>query len=228
MIKNKSQTKTKSSFREWTEAIVIAFLLAMFIRTFFLQAFKIPSGSMIPTLLPGDRILVNKFSYGPQIPFLDAKLPMLKNPERGDVIVFVYPESAGKRNFAGFRHYLDDESLGSVFKRLFLFFRDTSSKDYIKRLIGLPNENVEIRNGDIYINNHLVDNSQIRKGIYLNEGPYGQPEQIINVAKDSYYCLGDNSSSSRDSRYWGFVDKKYLIGKAMLIYWPVNRMRIIK
>lgn len=228
MKKNKSQTKVKSSFREWVEAILIAFLLAMFIRTFFVQAFKIPSGSMIPTLLPGDRILVNKFLYGPQIPLLDVKLPMLKNPQRGDVIVFVYPESAGKRNLSSLKKYIDDESAGSIFKRLFLFFRDTASKDYIKRLIGLPGETIEIRNGDIYINDHLADNSQIRKGIYLNEGAYGQPEQIVAVDKDSYYCLGDNSSSSRDSRYWGFVNKKYLIGKAILIYWPVNRMRIIK
>ena len=228
MKKNKIKSNVKSPFREWVEAILIAFFLAMFIRTFFVQAFKIPSGSMIPTLLPGDRILVNKFLYGPQIPFTDVKLPVLKNPERGDVIVFVYPESADKRNFISLKHYLDDESLGSVFKRLFLFFRDTSAKDYIKRLIGLPGETIEIRNGDIYIDGRLVDNSQIRKGIYLNEGPYGQSEQIVEIAKNSYYCLGDNSSSSRDSRYWGFVDKKYLIGKAMLIYWPINRMRIIK
>lgn len=207
---------------------MIAFLLAMFIRTFFIQAFKIPSGSMIPTLLPGDRIMVTKFLYGPQIPIVDIKLPMLKSPQRGDVIVFVYPESANKRNFSSLRHYLDDDSLGSVFKRIFIFFKETAATDYIKRLIGLPGETVEIRNGDIYIDGKPVDNNKLRNWVYLNEGPYGQVDHYVTVPEKAYYCLGDNSGSSRDSRYWGFVDEKYLIGKAVLIYWPLNRIRIIR
>jgi signal peptidase I len=228
MKKNKTKSAVKSNTREWIEAIVVAVVLALFIRTFFVQAFKIPSGSMMPTLKPGDRILVNKLFYGPQIPLLGLKLPMIQQPQRADVIVFVYPESANQRNFINFKRYIDDDALGSVFRRIFIFIKETQNKDYIKRLVGLPGENIEIKNGDIYINGRPVENSHIRKNVYLNEGPYGQARELAYVPKDSYYCLGDNSSSSRDSRYWGFVDKKYLIGKAILIYWPINRIGIIR
>ncbi len=228
MKNTKKKNKQKSVLREWAEAIVIAFLLAMFIRTFFIQAFKIPSGSMIPTLKPGDRILVNKLFYGPHIPIINLKLPILVQPKRAEVIVFVYPESANQRTFVNFRHYVDDDSLGPVYMRLIKFLKDTQAKDYIKRLVGLPKEAVEIRNGDIYINGRISENSQIRKGVYFNEGPYGAAGQKIQVPADSYYCLGDNSAASRDSRYWGFVNKKYLIGKAVLVYWPLNRIRFIK
>ncbi|MEW6008044.1 MAG: signal peptidase I [Candidatus Omnitrophota bacterium] len=227
MKNNRKKSKQKSVLREWVEAIVIAFVLAMFIRTFFIQAFKIPSGSMIPTLKPGDRILVNKLFYGPQIPIINVKLPMFIEPKQGDVIVFIYPESANNRTFANFKHYLDDDD-GPLYLRLIKFLKDTQKKDYIKRLIGLPNDLLEIKNGDIYINGQISQNSQIRKGVYFNEGPYGAAGQKIKVPADSYYCLGDNSSASRDSRYWGFVNKKFLIGKAVLIYWPLNRIRIIR
>lgn len=218
----------KSARREWIEAILIAVILALFIRTFFIQAFKIPSGSMIPTLKPGDKIFVLKFLYGPRLPFSSLRLPMLVELKRSDVIVFVYPGSAHSRTFSAFKNYIDDEGLGPLYKRIFLFLKDTQPKDYIKRLIGLAQETVEIRNGDIYINGSIVDESSIRRGIYFNEGPFGQVGQTLRVPSDSYYCLGDNSASSRDSRYWGFVNKRYLIGKAVFIWWPLNRIGFIK
>lgn len=190
--------KKKSALREWVESLIIAFILALFIRQFIIQAFKIPTGSMRTTLLEGDRILVNKFIYGAKIPFTGLRLPALRKPKRGDVIVFIYPQDP--------------------------------KKDFIKRLIALPGETVEIKNGSIYINEFPIKEPRVNNRYYYNrpESDYGQEGQVIKVADDSYYVLGDNSSSSQDSRYWGFVPKKNLLGRAMLIYWPINRMRIIK
>ena len=188
--------KTKSILRDWIESIIIAFLLAMVIRTFAVQAFKIPTGSMRMTLKEGDLILVNKFIYGAKVPFFNIALPALREPERGDVIVFIYPEDR--------------------------------SKDFIKRLVGLPGETVEIKGGSIYIDDKPIDGSIFKQTYYYNRGDFAAEGQKIVVPGDSYFVLGDNSLSSKDSRYWGFVPKKYLLGKAMFIYWPLNRIRAIK
>ncbi len=187
--------KRKSVIREWVESIVIAFILAMFIRTFIVQAFKIPSGSMRPTLMEGDRILVNKFIYGIKIPFTDIRLPAIRKPQRGDVVVFIYP-------------------------------RDTR-RDFIKRLIATEGESVQIEGGKIYINGHALDDPRFAR-FYYNRGPYGREGEKIVVPPDSFYVLGDNSASSQDSRYWGFVPNEYLLGEAFLIYWPLHRIRIIR
>jgi len=187
--------KKKSVFREWSESIIIAFILAMFIRTFFVQAFKIPSGSMRPTLIEGDRILVNKFIYGSKIPFTDIRLPGLRKVARGDIIVFLYPEDP--------------------------------HRDFIKRLIAKEGEVAQIREGKIYINGKPLDDPKFAR-YYYNRGPYGKEKSEIVVPPDSLFVLGDNSASSQDSRYWGFVPYKYLSGKAFLIYWPLNRIRIVK
>ena len=177
--------KMRYLMKEWIEPIIIAVALALVIRTFVIQAFKIPTGSMRTTLIEGDRILVNKFIY------------RFAQPKRGDVIVFVSPED--------------------------------KKKDFIKRLVGLPGETIQISDGAILINNKPVEErSVLRKQHYYNRGDFGAEGQNITVPNDAYYALGDNSSSSRDSRYWGFIPKKYLLGKAILIYWPPNRIRIIK
>lgn len=189
-------SKKKSVIREWVESIVIAFILAMFIRTFIIQAFKIPTGSMRITLLEGDRILVNKFIFGARIPFTDLRLPAVRQPKRGDVVVFVYPEDP--------------------------------AKDYIKRLIAVGGETVEIINGNIYINGKLCEDGDLKMRFYYNRGPYGEEGKRITVPQDSYFVLGDNSASSRDSRYWGFVPKKMLVGKAIIVYWPLNRIRMVR
>ena len=188
--------KNKAVIREWVESIFIAFILAMFIRTFFIQAFKIPSGSMRMTLVEGDRLMVNKLRYGPKIPFTDQRLPGLTKPRRGDVIVFVYPED--------------------------------HKRDFIKRLIALGGETVEIKEGHLYINDELFHDPRIDHIYYYNQGPYGHEGDKIKVPDGEAYVLGDNSSSSRDSRYWGFVPKENIIGRAEFIYWPLNRMRFIK
>lgn len=186
----------KSATREWVESIVIAFLLAMFIRTFFIQAYKIPSGSMRMTLIEEDRLMVNKLQYGPKIPFTNMRIPGYGKMKRGDIIVFVFP--------------LD------------------KSKDFIKRLIAFGGETVEIRDGDIYINNRLIEDPAIKNIYYYNRGDYGKEHQVVKVPKGYVYALGDNSASSHDSRYWGFVPVENIVGHAKFIYWPLNRIRWIQ
>ena len=189
-------TRKKSAIREWIESILVAFILAMFIRTFIVQAFKIPTGSMRPTLLEGDLILVNKFIYGAKVPFTKFRLPAVSKIQRGDVIVFIYPEDA--------------------------------KKDFIKRLIGFGGDTIEIKNGTIYINNKPLLERAFSQRYYYNRGDYAQEDEKIIVPPENYFVLGDNSASSKDSRYWGFVPEQNILGKAMVIYWPPNRIRIIK
>ncbi len=198
MINSKTakSSNIKATVREWAESILIAFVLAMIIRTFLVQAFKIPTGSMRMTLIEGDAILVNKFIYGAKIPFTDIRLPALRQPARGDVIVFIFPQD--------------------------------TKKDFIKRIAALPGETVEIKNGEIFINDKPVIDKKINSRYYYNRGDYGDLGKKIVVPEDQYFVLGDNSASSQDSRYWGFVPKKNLLGKAMVIYWPPSRIRLIE
>jgi len=177
--------RVKQEIREWVESLIIALVLALIIRTFVVQAFKIPTGSMKPTLVEGDRLLVNKFIY------------KFKEPQRGDIIVFKFPGN--------------------------------EKKDFIKRLIAKEGEVVEIKDGDIYIDGERIEEPfNIRKTRYYNKSPYGASGRGITIPKDSFYVLGDNSTSSRDSRYWGFVPRKNVIGKAFFLYWPINRIRTVK
>ena len=194
-MKNMKKSK-KSIIREWTESIVIAFILAMIIRTFVVQAFKIPTGSMRPTLVEGDIILVNKFIYGAKIPFIGWRLPSLKEPQRGDVVVFVYPQNP--------------------------------KKDFIKRLVGVGGDSIEIKSGTVYVNDRPLMDPAFDQRYYYNRGGFAEEGQQIMVPDDSYFVLGDNSASSQDSRYWGFVPAKNIIGEAMVIYWPPRRIKIIK
>jgi len=190
---------TKNWVREYIEAIAIALVLALVIRTFVVQAFKIPSGSMENTLLVGDHILVNKFSYGIHLPnevlFTSVKLfPDIrlfpKTPERGDIVVFKYPK---------------DEQ-----------------RDFIKRVIGLPGDKLEIRQQKVYINDEPLDDSAfaihhdppVREPLYPRDdfGPFLVPE-------DNLFVMGDNRENSQDSRYWGFLNINNVRGKALIIYW---------
>ena len=189
--------KFKSEIREWAESIIIALILALLIRTFVIQAFKIPSGSMIPTFEIGDRIFVSKFIYGARIPFTDIRLPALRQPQRGDIIVFVSP--------------------------------DAPKKDFVKRLIALEGETVEIKSGNILINGKGIDGpDSVKSNYYYNRGDFGKEGAAVTVPNGFYFVLGDNSANSRDSRYWGFIPKKNLIGKAVLLYWPIQRIRVIR
>lgn len=173
----------KSVFREYVESILIAVALALIVRTYLIQAFKIPTGSMRPTLIEGDRLMVNKLIY------------RFKEPQAGDIIVFRYPEDPRRA--------------------------------FIKRLVAKPGQAVELKDGKIYIDGEVLDEPDIfSQFYYYNRAGFGAGK--IVVPKDSYYVLGDNSASSRDSRYWGFVPKKFLLGKALFIYWPLDRIRILK
>jgi signal peptidase I len=182
-----AKTKRKSVFREYAEAIIIAVVLALFIRTFVVQAFKIPSGSMKPTLLVGDHILVSKFIYGIKIPFTDKTIIKLGKPERGDVVVFKYP--------------LD------------------TKKDYIKRVVGLPGDKVELVNKQLFINGRVTDDPHAYYSVYGNLRNFGP----VTVPANHLFVMGDNRDESSDSRVWGFVPFYYLRGKAFLIYWSWDR-----
>ncbi len=183
-------------WNEWVKPILIAAVLALFIRTFIIQPFKIPSNSMYPTLKPGDRIFVSKFIYGAKIPFTDLKLPEVREPRTGDIVVFVSP----------------------VEKKKYL----------VKRYIAGEGQSVEIVDGKVYIDGKKVEGPPMNRFFYYNHGDYGAQGEKILVPKDSFYVLGDNSANSMDSRYWGFVPEKNLAGRAFLIHWPINRIRMLK
>lgn len=176
----------KSVLREYFEAIVLAVILALFFRTFVIEAFKIPSSSMEDNLLIGDHILVNKFVYAPIQFSWEKKLLPIDDVKRGDVIVFKFPEEP--------------------------------SRNFIKRVIGLGGETVEIRNKQVYINGKPIPEPyKFHKAEFFgltaeNFGP-------VKVPEGYYFVLGDNRDNSKDSRAWGFVPKDYIKGRAFIIYW---------
>ncbi len=176
----------KAIIREYIETIIIAVVLALFIRTFIIQSFKIPSDSMFPTFMSkpiNDRIMVNKFIY------------RFHRPERGDIIVFRAPKQP--------------------------------EKYFIKRLIALGGEEVEIKGGDIYIDNlKISEPEEIANVYYSSEGYYGSGK--VEVPVGHFFVLGDNTLNSEDSRYWGFVPEKNIQGKAMFIFWPPYRIARVK
>jgi signal peptidase I len=181
--------RTKSTFREYAEALLVALALALFIRTFFVQAFKIPSGSMLPTLEIGDHLLVNKLLYGIRVPFVGTRFFTFFEPERGDIIVFVYPED-----------------------------RD---KDFIKRVVGIPGDVIEIRKKQLYRNGKPVDRSEETYAQYTQEVEPGVRDNFgpITVPDGHVFVMGDNRDHSFDSRFWGFVPYEDIKGKAFVIYW---------
>ncbi|MCM8814134.1 MAG: signal peptidase I [Candidatus Omnitrophica bacterium] len=178
--------KTRAEIRDTVESLFVALVLALVIRTFVVQAFKIPTGSMIPTLQIGDRIMVNKFIY------------WFRDPAPGDVVVFKFPE---------------DPKMA-----------------FIKRCIAGENSEVEIRNGKIILNGAPLDEPRLSGWYYynVNESLFGAVGAMVSVPPHALYVLGDNSRNSKDSRYWGFVPRHYVLGKAFLIYWPLHRIRLMQ
>jgi len=192
----------KKFIKEYIEPIAIAILIALFIRTFVVQAFKIPSSSMEPTLQVGDHILVSKFIYGIRIPFTKLKLLDFKTPRRGDTIVFIYTKDPSG-----------------------------PSKDFIKRVIGVGGDRVDIEGNKVYINGQKIEDPW---GYYdaKNEwrrslGPVGPYEHVV-VPQDHLFVLGDNRDNSQDSRFWGFVHINEVKGKAFIIYfsWDGNAQNL--
>jgi signal peptidase I len=199
------QPARKSVFREYAEAIVVAMLLAFAIRVFVVQAFKIPSGSMIPTLLIGDHILVSKLSYGIQWPsdckfqltfppvncYASYALIEFGKPQRGDIIVFRFPE--------------DEE------------------KDFIKRIVGTPGDTVQIKSKVVLVNGMPLDDKAFTQRIDpgVIDGTINPRDNFgpVTVPEGSYFVMGDNRDQSLDSRFWGYVREEKIRGKAFRIYW---------
>ena len=195
MGRGQNEPKPKPVWREYLEALIWAAILALVIRTWGVQAFKIPSGSMKPTLLIGDHLLVSKSSYGIREPFTDSVLIPLGDPQRGDIVVFRFPED-----------------------------RD---KDFIKRIIGLPGETVQVINKDVLINGKPIKDpwATYADRVILPAGV--QPRDNfgpVTVPPDHFFVMGDNRDQSYDSRFWfrgkgGFVPRKDILGRAFIIYW---------
>lgn len=186
----------KPWYREYSEALIVAVILALIIRTFVVQAFKIPSGSMEDTLLIGDHLLVSKFIYGVQFPWSDDRYLALRHPERGDVIVFEFPEDKDK----------------SYFER----------RDFIKRVIGVPGDTVEVRNKQVFINGELYTIPQeVHKEESVVSAQYGPRDFMapVTVPPGNYFVMGDNRDRSYDSRFWGFVAEPKIKGQAFIKYW---------
>jgi len=180
-----SSAQAKSAWQENLESVLWAAALALVIRTLIVAPFKIPSGSMRPTLVEGDRILVNKFLY------------RFRQPRRGEIIVFRFPENP--------------------------------KRPFIKRLIAVGGDTVEIKEGHIFVNGRMASGGEASPTTYYyNQGPFGQEHTVTDVPEGAYFVLGDNSSSSHDSRFWGFVPKRLLIGRAMCIFWPPTRLRALR
>lgn len=183
-------------YREYGEALIVALILALIIRTFIIQAFKIPSGSMEDTLLVGDHLLVNKFIYGTTIPFTDISFLALRDPKRGDIIVFEFPGDKDKPYF--------------------------QRKDFIKRIVGTPGDVVEVRDKVVYVNGapYQIPEEVHKDAMTLPEGS-GSRDFFgpITVPDGHYFTMGDNRDYSYDSRFWGFVPEEKIKGLAFIKYW---------
>jgi signal peptidase I len=185
----------KSVAREYFESLVIAVLLALFVRTWVFQAFKIPTGSMEPGLLVGDHLIVNKMIFAPTAGALERALLPRREIRRGDIVVFKYPEDP--------------------------------DRDFIKRVIGLPGETLELRRKAVHVDGVALEEPYIK---YL-EPPTSGPARAddrreeygpVTVPPGQYFMMGDNRDNSEDSRYWGFMPASYVKGEALFIYFALG------
>ena len=190
----------KSVVREYFESIVIAVILALFVRTWVVQAFKIPTGSMENNLLIGDHLLVNKFIFGPTPLALGRAVLPVRSIRRGDIVVFKYP--------------------------------DEPDRDFIKRVIGLPGETIELRNKKVFVNGQPLDEPYV----HFLTPPSNDYQEVtssdvrerfgpVTVPAAQYFVMGDNRDNSQDSRYWGFLPRGHVKGKALMIYWSYESGR---
>jgi len=190
-------TYQKSTAREYFESIVVAVILALFVRTFVVQAFKIPTGSMEPNLLVGDHLLVNKFIFSPTATSPERMVLPIRDIRRGDIVVFKFPE--------------DPE------------------RDFIKRVIGLPGDTVELRQRELFINGQKVEEPYAHYLFPVSEGQESAHFDVrerygpVTVPDRHYFMMGDNRDNSQDSRYWGFLPAHYVKGRALMIYWSFEQ-----
>jgi signal peptidase I len=194
-----AETFQKSTLREYFESIVIAVILALFVRTWVVQAFKIPTGSMENNLLIGDHLLVNKFVFGPASTGLERAILPVRDIRRGEIIVFKYP--------------------------------DEPERDFIKRVIGLPGDTVELRAKKVYINGKPMDEPYVHfltpasMGSEVTSADVRERYGPVTVPPEQYFVMGDNRDNSQDSRYWGFLPRDLVKGKALVIYWSYESER---
>jgi signal peptidase I len=189
-------TFQKSTAREYFESIVVAVILALFVRTFVFQAFKIPTGSMKPNLLVGDHLLVNKFIFAPAATALEKAVLPIREIRRGDILVFKFPEEP--------------------------------DRDFIKRTIGLPGDTLELKNQTVFVNGQALEEPYAHY-LFPPAGE-GQTDGFdirrkygpVTVPPDHYFMMGDNRDDSQDSRFWGFLPKTYVKGRALFIYWSFD------
>jgi signal peptidase I len=203
----------KSTLREYAESIGVAVAIALLLRAFVVEAFQIPSASMVPTLEVGDHIFVAKYSYGIGIPFTNIKLLKVRQPERGEVIVFKFPINP--------------------------------SDDYIKRVVGLPGDRVELRHNELFINGRPVPHHRVSGYVSAEESSpcelwaetlgarehkklhcpgksmYSVPSPHLPAVVPSgmVFVMGDNRDNSSDSRAWGYVPQEFIKGKALIVWW---------
>jgi signal peptidase I len=185
----------KSVFREYFESLIVAVILALFVRTWVFQAFKIPTGSMEPNLLIGDHLIVNKMIFAPAVTGLERALMPSRDVRRGDVVVFKYPQEP--------------------------------ERDYIKRVIGLPGERLELRAKKIYINDQPIDEPYVHllqpaSADGAGRGDLREAYGPVTVPAGQYFMMGDNRDNSQDSRYWGFLPASYVKGRALFIYFSLE------
>jgi len=186
----------KSVVREYFEALVMAVGLALFVRTFVFQAFKIPTGSMEPNLLVGDHLIVNKAIFSPAVSPIDRALLPRRDIRRGEVVVFKFPKEP--------------------------------NRDFIKRVIGLPGDQIELRRKKVHVNGQALDEPYAHFIVPLSPESNSRSNDLreeygpVTVPAGQYFVMGDNRDNSEDSRFWGFLPATYVKGKALFIYFSVG------
>ncbi len=214
--------RSGGGFWEQVSTLLIAVAIALAIRAFVIEPFRIPSGSMLPTLLIGDHLFVNKFVYGIKIPFSDSRLPRLREPLRGDVVVFTVAKRGG-------RTFPADQQ------------PELPTEEFVKRIVGIPGDRIVIRNGVVSVNGEVVETLDLgetftdERGYELDVQEVRIPERTYRILDDPrvplpdpppitvppgrYFMLGDNRDHSKDSRIWGTVRLAEIKGPAYRLYW---------
>ncbi len=183
----RKQDKKKSKIREYAEIVITAVVLALIVRALVIQSYHIPSESMEDTLLKGDFLFANKFIYGAKVPFIDWRLPKIREPKEGDIVIFKFPGD-GKT-------------------------------DYIKRCIAVEGQTVEIRGKRVFVDEKELQEEYVK---YIGgDKPRRNFERFV-VPKGHIFVMGDNRDNSYDSRFWGALNKKYIRGKAMFLYFSID------